>query len=1151
MLVNTRTVELTQAFYDWELRGRGWATHPYPVVLEPPYRPFTVPGPASGRRRDDSRRPTLLSSLVDSFRSPPPLVRTEEHEPPDEPLPQPDVRSADHQIQEHLTLLPQEARVSRQAVLGWLRSLSTVAEPVSFEMLGGSGRVEVRLATDAGDSPHVLRQLRAALPAIRVSAAPETLEERWCESEEDCFVGIEFGLASEFMIPLAVFRPGDEPLLPLVAGLADLEDGELGLFQVLFKETDAPWTESLLRSVTTPSGQPFFADAPEITTSAKEKVSSPLFAVAIRIASSAPKVDRAVDIVRRIAGGLSHFGGPRTNELMPLATFDPAALETDLLKRSTHRSGMLLSAEELASLVHLPGAGVQVPELLRARERTKKAPAEVMVSGCTLGRNEHEGEVVEVALSVDAKIQHVHVVGGSGTGKSTLLVRMIVEDIEAGHGVGVLDPHGDLIDEVAARVPDSRISDVILFDPTDEEAVIGWNILGAQSEAEKDLLASDLVGVFRRLSTSWGDQMTSVLANAILVFLESERGGTLEDLRRFLIDESFRKEMLATVADSHIQSYWETEYSLLAGRRPQAPILTRLDTFLRSKLIRRVVTVREPKLDFSEVTDRGYIFLGKLAAGAIGEENAALLGSLLVSKFHQVTLAREAQAVEDRRPFFLYIDEFHQVATSSMASLFSGVRKYRLGLTVAHQDLYQLHRSVPEVERSLLANAYSRICFRVSDEDARQLEKGLGFFNAEDLMGLDIGEAICRVGPRHADFNLSTDRLEPLDPENARNRQEAIRRSSRERWGIRESDEHGVSDRTRHTATEDLRKAEEERAPRPEASKSVRAAPSNEQKSQWQPLEKPSSKPQLDKEELDYLHLVAAEPFLTIRERNRQLGLSAWKGERAKSELLRDGLVQEVAISPGGRGKRFKLLELTQTGRDLLATYRIKPASGHGRGGIAHQWWSHTIAGWLRGQGVEAKIEDDSQGARVDLSFSVRRKKIAVEIEMSDGHAVENIRKDLAAGFDAVFCLLDQPSSMERIQKSSPFGSEQSSPDVSCGDVRHYKQLLAPLIDSHSSPIRRPNQNKEPRGPRRRHPPRPGQRQATSHESLALSEPGVLTTPVAAEYLGLSPATLETKRSRGGGPVFAKLGRRVVYRREDLDYWIKEQRRRSTSDDGA
>ncbi len=523
MLVDTRTVELTRGFYEWELRGRGWARYPRHVALEPAFQPFLGHSPPTTQRVDDARRETWLSSLVSRLPGRQQTVSSELHEikaPAPEPRP-PELA----ELSEFVIALPKDARVPRAAVLAWLRALSTISGPVSFELLGGTERVEVRLAVGNPDVSQVIGQLQAVLPSAIVLEAPERLEERWFEVIGDHFAAIEFGLASEFMIPLARFGSGDEPLLPSIAALANVGADELGLVQVLFEETRESWERSLLRAVVTPSGKPFFADAPEITAAARDKVATPLFAVAVRVAAVAQTTDRTWEVLQQLAGGLSHFGNPQANELMPLPTGDLELLESDLIDRTTHRSGMLLSTEELISLVQFPGTGVQVPELWRASEKSKAAPAEVIGQGCFLGKNEHQSQASDVRLPVDAKTKHVHVVGGSGTGKSTLLVRMILEDIEAGHGVGVLDPHGDLIDEVASRIPEDRFTDVVFFDPSEEETAIGWNILGAQSETEKDLLASDLVGVFRRLSTSWGDQMTAVLANAILVFLESDRGG--------------------------------------------------------------------------------------------------------------------------------------------------------------------------------------------------------------------------------------------------------------------------------------------------------------------------------------------------------------------------------------------------------------------------------------------------------------------------------------------------------------------------------------------------------------------------------------------------------------------------------------------------
>ena len=1142
MPVSSRVLELTRNFYEWELRGRGWATYPHRVALEPPFRPFMGPQRSTERSSDDARRETWLSSLLTDLRSEG-QASAEAMASTDEAVSEPDpTRSEAVGMAEFVVGLPEDTTVPKVALLSWLRSLSTATGPFSFEFLGEGGRVETRLALAKEDASHIKGQIEAALPTAVVLPARRTLQERWASALGKYFAAVEFGLASEFVVPLASFGQRDEPLLSLVAALADVGIEELGLFQVLFEETREPWERNLLRAVMTPSGQPFFADAPEITALAKEKVSSPLFAVAVRVGAIAETGERAWEILQRIAAGLSSFGNPHTNELMPLPNDDLEALESDLLDRTTHRSGMLLSAEELVSLVHLPGAGVQVPGLWRADERTKTPPREVTGTGCYLGVNEHHGATAEVRLSVDTKTKHVHVVGSSGTGKSTLLVRMILEDIEDGHGVGVLDPHGDLIEEVAARIPDERLSDVVFFDPSGDDTAIGWNILGASSEVEKDLLASDLVGVFRRLSTSWGDQMTAVLANAVLVFLESDRGGTLEDLRRFLVDGEFRKEMLDTVADRHVASFWETEYPLLIGRKPQAPILTRLDTFLRSKLVRRVVTVQNPKLDFREVTDRGHIFLGKLAAGAIGEENAALLGSLLVSKFHQVSLARESQMAEERRPFFLYIDEFHHVATSSMASLFSGMRKYRLGLTVAHQDLYQLHRSVPEVERSLLSNAYTRICFRVAEEDARQLAKGFSVFEDEDLMKLGLGEAVCRVGGRDDDFNLRTENIEPVEASVGNERKAALRALSSARWLVSEEGELEAAPQAPQTLARQS-KALEETGPR-----DVEPSPAEETKPPKTSTVEAEPRPKPDKQELDYLESVAIEPFLSVRERNTHLDLSSWKGQEIKKSLLAAELVREVPVNPGGRGQRFKLLEFTPGGRELLVNFGISAPTGYGRGGIAHQWWVKTIAEWLEDQGLSTKIEDESQGARVDLLVSSKRKQFAIEVEMTEGHSVENIRKDLTAGFDSVITLLDDSISLSRIEKASASQLEDAvRPKVLIGVLQEYEEILAPLLTPRTVPLRPPNQNEEPRRQRRRRARRPASRPSLSD---ALSEPGALSTPLAAEYVGLSPATLETMRIRGGGPPFVKLGRRVVYRRDDLDAWLDERKHSSTSDQG-
>ena len=468
MLVDSGVIERTQAFYDWELRGRGWDLYPHPVPLEPPFVPPRVRRPPTPPPIDDTKKETWLSSIVASFRKPAaPAIAPSEEEPPEAIARQADAIDKE----EFVVFLPENGEVPRAAIASWLGFLSPASNGAGIELLSAHGRTEVRLSTATQTTSHVTSQLRGALPAAIVAESENHLSDLW-NSTEGRFAAVEFGLGSEFMVPLAIPGPRDEPMLPLIAALDKVNPDELGLVQVLFEEVDSPWAESIHRAVTTPGGQPFFADAPEITKSALEKTSSRLFAVVVRLAAIAPDGHRAEHIVRSLAAGLSQFGNPQTNELIPLPIEDPSRLEQDIVNRTTHRSGMILNTEELASLVKLPGRGVVVASLARALPG-KAAPWSVRGRGVFLGENSVAGETADVRLSERDRLRHTHVIGASGTGKSTLMVNAILQDVEAGRGVAVLDPHGDLIDEILGRVPEHRTEDVILFDPSDPEYVTG------------------------------------------------------------------------------------------------------------------------------------------------------------------------------------------------------------------------------------------------------------------------------------------------------------------------------------------------------------------------------------------------------------------------------------------------------------------------------------------------------------------------------------------------------------------------------------------------------------------------------------------------------------------------------------------------------
>ena len=760
-----RAAAATRSFYEWEIHGRGWHGYDHPVMLEPACVPF-MPETRSGAI-DDGRRETLLSSLWRrTTGETAPVVQP----PAPERSPYPGIPAGEW-IEFRLSVRDAGTVLNRPAP-AWLKSLALAERPLAFEMVGGAGDVSVQVAAATEDATLVADSLASYFPSVAAVPQPSTLG--------GCFQGewmavLEFGLAREFVIPLPTDSDAD-PLTPLLGTLAALKRG-VAAVQVLWQPVVGRWADAIATAVYTDTGEPFFADAPEISRQAADKAAHPLYAVALRLVASGDSESVCWQTLRRLASGLSVFGAPGGNDLIPLSGHPDVGL-TDVLSRTSHRTGMILNLRELSGLVHLPVLAGPVTGYTLQRA-SAECPADLAEGEITLGVNRHRGQERVVRLSSPNRLRHLHIVGASGTGKSTLILSLIEQDMKAGRGLALVDPHGDLVEEALALVPAERERHVVLLDPGCRSHVVGWNVLSGDSEAEREMLSSDLTAVFRRLSTSWGDQMTTVLDNALAVFLESGASRSLTDVRRFFVDRAFREQMVAGVSDEYVRSYWQQEFPLIASRHPEASILTRLNGFLRAKTVRRTVTERQRSINFRALVDGGGILLAKLAQGTIGRENSALLGSLLVSKIHQTALFRQDIPQDDRAPFHLYIDEFHEVAVPSMSALFTGARKYRLGLVIAHQDLEQLRASAPELEQAVIANANTRICFRLGERDARELSHGFARFSADDLGSLDIGQAIARVGGRERDFNLT---VKPAGERDGARREE-VRRVSLEQYG--------------------------------------------------------------------------------------------------------------------------------------------------------------------------------------------------------------------------------------------------------------------------------------------------------------------------------------------------------------------------------
>lgn len=1014
--------QLTRNFYLWERRGRGWQVWPYPVELEPPHLPFfhfAAPQPVI----DDARQATFFSSLLDRLsRSKSQAEKSPETsaiDPEEYFTDIPAFPFADDEGLNHFSLvLPPEQKISLASAQHFLLALNYLSYPLSFELIGQAETTTVQVTTRHQDADVVRQQLAAYFPEAAILETSDQLEPVWELEGDRASLVVDFGLSQEFMRPLKTM-PGLETdlLIGVAAALEGLQPAEVGFLQVLFQPARQSWAEDVLRAVTDGEGHSFFADAPEMIHLAQAKVANPLFAAVIRIGAQSPQADRATKIVKALGGALHQLANPPSNELIPLNNdaYDDLTHRVDVLLRQSHRSGLLLNCQELVSIVHPPSPSVKAPNLLRQVGKSKPAPAITHGHDLMLGENLHQGQKNTVTLSTKHRLQHTYIIGATGTGKSTLLLNMIVQDIRSGHGVGLLDPYGDLVDQVMRHVPRERFRDVVLFDPSDTDYPVGFNILSAHSEVEKTLLASDLVAVFRRLSTSWGDQMTSVLGNAILAFLESQQGGTLLDLRRFLIEPKYRQGFLDTVTDQEVSYFWQKQFPLL-GNKSLGPILTRLDTFLRPKLIRYLVAQKQG-LDFEDILNTQKIFLAKLPHGLIGEENAYLLGTLLVGKLHQMVLGRQALAASARKPFFLYLDEFQNFVTPSLSVILSGARKYSLGLVLAHQELRQLWNKDTELANSVLSNPFTRVCFRLGDFDAQKLQDGFAYFKAEDLQNLGLGQAIVRVERKDFDFNLQTP-PPPIAPDDFTDESVAdLIQVSRSKYATQRAElDSLLADHTSQASQPDQllgKKVAQPKKSAPQDDSITKAVPPPRPKRSR--LEPPGASGQasLSRVATKFLESIWEADYQTTTNLPEVLGLTPDEISSLAESLTAQGLIETVA------GKSLHdqgAFLLTKKGLGLIE----RPAP-LGRGGPQHKYLQQLIKRLAEEKGYKVTIEKavkDAQG-QVDVVLKGGGKKIACEISVttSEAQEISNIQKCLDAGFDQVIILAPEKLKLNKIEQ--------------------------------------------------------------------------------------------------------------------------------------
>lgn len=479
---------------------------------------------------------------------------------------------------------------------------------------------------------------------------------------------------------------------------------------------------------------------------ASEKVGGHLFESQIRlIVTAAPEHQQeALDRIRQMSGAFGAFTKSR------LATFRLGPIRCSQ-QRSSHGRSFLLSHEELATLWHPPTATTLAEQMQASEFAELEAPAK-FYSGrengaVIVGQMRFRDDRRIIGISQEDRRRHLCIVGKTGMGKTTLLQNQIHADIEAGRGVCLVDPHGDLAISILRLMPKHRTNDVILFDAGDREFAVSFNPLACRDPALIDQVTSGVVSAFKKLHDSWGPRLEDTLRNAVFAIVE--QGGTMLELMRLLAERNFRDFIVPKIRDDVVRSFWMHEFASWDDRyrtEAVAAIQNKIRPFLTNRTMRAIISQPDRSLNLREIMDQGKVLIVNLSKGRVGEDNATLLGAFLVTAIQQAAMTRADIPEADRRDFYLYIDEFQNFTTSSFASILSEARKYRLSLTIAHQYLKQLDETTSD---AVFGNVGSMIAFQVGADDAdilaTQLSKHPGQLTPQDLTNLPKYTAYARL----------------------------------------------------------------------------------------------------------------------------------------------------------------------------------------------------------------------------------------------------------------------------------------------------------------------------------------------------------------------------------------------------------------------
>jgi len=492
----------------------------------------------------------------------------------------------------------------------------------------------------------------------------------------------------------------------------------------------------------------------ELVKSIDKKASKAGFNVNIRLIASAPTQQRAEEILSYLENTLVQFDNHESNHFVVKRRNKGSKIALDYIFRNFNdEDSILLGVEEISSIYHPPISTTETPRIKWLKSNTAPAPTNIPKEGLLLGYNDYRGVKTDIRLTQNDRRRHLYTIGQTGAGKSNFLQELAKQDARNGEGFCFIDPHGDAIEDILTAIPKERAEDVIVFDPSDVERPFGLNMLEYdQSNPQmKTFVINEMIGIFDQLydlKATGGPMFEQYMRNAMLLIMDdTESGSTLMEISKVLADEDFRRYKISKCKNPIVVDFWTNEAEKAGGEAALAnmvPYITsKLTTFISNDMMRPIIAQQNSTINMRDIMDNKKILLIKLSKGKIGEINAKLLGMVIVGKLLMAALSRTDVAENDRVDFYLYLDEFQNVTTNSIAQILSEARKYRLALILAHQFIAQLKE---EISKAVFGNIGSVVSFRVGPEDAEFLEKQFSpVFSASDLSNVDNYNCFARL----------------------------------------------------------------------------------------------------------------------------------------------------------------------------------------------------------------------------------------------------------------------------------------------------------------------------------------------------------------------------------------------------------------------